>query len=106
MLPGTSFQKSALYVETSKNFILNFFHKRALKIERTISAHREIHIYLILRPAKKYSSHDTIPMKYYCELTLRSRGSSRSSETSARSLQQRKVLENPNHMRILKRRHS
>ncbi len=59
-----------------------------------------------LRPAKKYSSHDTIPVKYYCALTLRSRGSSRSSATSARSLQQGKVLENPNHMRILKRRHS
>jgi hypothetical protein len=96
MLPGTSFQKRV----SERIFIIKVLHrskqtlfqisstKGQLTIVRTISAHQR-NTDLILRPAKKYSSHDTIPVKYYCELTLRSRGSSRSSDTSARSLEKK-----------------
>ncbi len=54
------------FVKASKNFNLDFLHKKKLKIVKTISAHSKITVSIFRTFEQNYSSRDTIPLNFFC----------------------------------------
>jgi hypothetical protein len=55
------------FTEASRHFILDFLHKKELKIVKTISAHSKSTV-SYFRTFKKYSSPDTIPLMWWASV--------------------------------------